>query len=115
MPPGKEDAVRLEDMADAARGVLRIVAGVTYDVYEQDQALRWSVERGIEIVGEAARGVSRELQAQHSEIPWRFIVAQRNVIAHDYGDILDERIWRVATVGLPELLIQLDRLLSSDE
>jgi uncharacterized protein with HEPN domain len=37
------------------------------------------------------------------DIPWKLIVAQRNIIAHEYGEILNERIWRVARERIPEL------------
>ena len=41
----------------------------------------------------------------------RAIIAQRNVLAHQYGDIDFVRIWRVATVDVPELIRVLDPLI----
>lgn len=32
------------------------------------------------------------------------IVGQRNLLAHEYGEVLIERIWRVSTVFVPELI-----------
>lgn len=55
--------------------------------------------------------MSQELKASHSHIPWRQIVAQRNVLAHDYGEIKQDRIWLVATDRIPELVAQLQPLL----
>ena len=69
------------------------------------------MERAIEIIGEAARLVSPSFKIQHAEIPWQQIVSQRNVLAHEYGEISQERIWRVATLRIPELIGQLDSLL----
>ena len=109
MPP--PDEARLRDMADAAREVMRLVDGTSFHAYDAEKALQWAVERGIEIIGEAARGVSRTFQDQHPDIPWRLIIAQRHVIAHDYGEILNERIWRVATGHVPALLGQIEALL----
>jgi len=56
------------------------------------------------VIGEAARNVSKHYQSDHSEIPWHPIRAQRHVLAHDYGEIKHDRIWRVATVHVPELI-----------
>ena len=67
----------------------------------------------IEILGEASRHVSSELQSAHAQIPWRSIQAQRHVLAHEYGEIKHERIWRVATVHIPELIRQLEPLVPS--
>ena len=73
--------------------------------------LRLAVEWEVEIIGEAASKLSREFRDAHPEIPWQRIIAQRNVIAHEYGDILIDRIWRVATERIPELIQLLEPLI----
>jgi uncharacterized protein with HEPN domain len=69
------------------------------------------VERALEIIGEAARLVSADFKMLHPDVPWQQIIAQRNVIAHDYGEIKQDRIWIVATSRIPELIAQLADLL----
>ena len=76
MPPDARDPKYLWDMLDAARTVLRMTAGVSYDEYRQNRMMQLAVERAIEIIGEAARRVSDSFQTAHPEIPWRPIVAQ---------------------------------------
>ena len=110
MPPEKGDAAYLWDMLDAARAVRDFTAGRTFHDYLGDQMLRRAVERSIEIIGEAAGRVSEALQDAHPEIPWRRVIAQRHVIAHEYGEIEDELIWRVATRHVPELIEALEPL-----
>jgi len=51
------------------------------------------------------------VRAEHPEIPWRKIVAQRNVLVHDYGEIKSQEIWEVATVHLPHLIQALTALI----
>jgi uncharacterized protein with HEPN domain len=86
------------------------VAGKSLDQYEADVLLRSAVERQIEIIGEAARHVSKEFQNDHPEIAWRPVMAQRHVLAHDYGEVRHDLVWRVATVHIPELIVLLDSL-----
>lgn len=69
------------------------------------------MERQIEIIGEAARHVSKPFRDAHPEIVWKGITGQRHVLAHEYGEILDERVWRVATVHVPTLIEQLRPLI----
>jgi len=72
--------------------------------------LRYAVERQILVIGEAAKNVSSTFKDAHPQIPWSAIIAQRNILAHEYGEILVERIWRVVTVFIPELIKQLNLL-----
>lgn len=111
MPLENRDAAYLWDMLDAAGAIQEFTAGVSLDAYLKDRKLQLAVERAIEIIGEAARLVSAELKALHPEIAWRQIVAQRNVLARDYGEIKQDRIWLVATKRIPELVAQLRPLM----
>ncbi len=105
--PPKDDTVYLADMMSAAQYVASFVKGRTLAEYERDILLRSAVERQIEIIGEAARHVSKEFRESHPEITWKGITGQRHVLAHEYGEILDERVWRVATIHVPTLIEQL--------
>jgi uncharacterized protein with HEPN domain len=75
--------------------------------------LRRAVERSIEIIGEAARGISKDFKAKHPQIQWQAIMGQRHVLAHEYSEIDDVRIWRVATTHIPTLIHLLEPLVGS--
>src|SRR4051812_21688760 len=110
MPPEETDAARLWDMLDAARKVREVTSGLSIDEYVNDWKTRYSVERALEIIGEAAGKVSIDFQAAHSQIPWAKIKRQRNVLIHDYGRVNHELIWRVITQHIPELVAALEPL-----
>jgi len=111
MRPDEKDAGYLWDMYDAAQSVREFTAGISCEHYLQDKKLRLAVERAVEIIGEAARHVSEPFRQAHPEIRWRAIVAQRHVLAHEYGEIKQERLWTVAAVRVPELIVLLEPLL----
>ena len=110
MPPDGRDTAYLLDMLESARRVREHTAHRTFAEYGADWLLRSAVERALEVIGEAARHVSAELRVAHPEIPWREIVGQRNILAHDYGSILNDRIWIVVEDRLPDLIEQLEKL-----
>ncbi len=110
MSAKKDDRAYLWDMLTAAQAVVTFVKGRTLQDYAVSLMLRSAVERQIEIIGEAARRVSKEFQEAHPEIPWRPIQAQRHVLAHDYGEIKHDRIWRVAEEHIPEMILLLEPL-----
>jgi uncharacterized protein with HEPN domain len=111
MQADTRDAGYLLDMLEHARGVLRAVQGRSVTEYLADEDLRLAIERRTEIIGEAANRVSRSFQDAHPEIPWRKIVAQRNVLAQEYGEVQAEIIWRVATESVPDLTAALEPLI----
>jgi len=111
MRPDPRDAGYLLDMLEAGRKIQRYLEGKTYSDYQGDELLRDGVERNLEIMGEAARRISEPLKQAHPEIPWRKMIAQRNVIVHEYDDLFPLEIWEVGTLRIPELLILIERLL----
>jgi uncharacterized protein with HEPN domain len=98
-------------MLEAARAIGRYPRDVSLEEYRGNEMLRDAVERRLTILGEAARNVSPGFRSAHPGIPWRGIVAQRNVLAHDYGRIDDERVWRTVVDDLPRLIGQLEPLI----
>jgi uncharacterized protein with HEPN domain len=104
MRPEERDLSYLWDMRQAASEIIEFMLGVPYDLFEKDKKLRYAVERQLMVIGEAAAYVSAEFQELHSEIPWNQIIGQRNILAHEYGKILVERIWLKATKSIRELI-----------
>ena len=118
MPPERNDPRRdpayLLDMLNAAEAVRTFVAGKSWNDYSHDLLLRSAVERQIEIIGEAARNVSKLFQDAHPEIAWRAIQAQRHRLAHEYGVVDDALLWSVATVHVPALIEHLRPLIPGE-
>ena len=115
MRPSDMDAARLWDMLTYAKEIHERIAGLTPDGYMAESDRRMAMERRLEVIGEAARNVSREFQEAHPEIPWRQIIGLRNVLAHEYGDIKHERIFRIATNQIPALISALEPLIPRPE
>jgi uncharacterized protein with HEPN domain len=81
-----------------------------FTVYRQSKQLRRSVERELEIIGEAANKI---LQSD-PDIPIdnaRKIVNLRNWVIHSYDNVDDVIIWTIVNKHLPKLLQQVNTLL----
>lgn len=111
MRPDPRDASYLLDMLEAAKKVIKYLQGKTLADYAEEELLRDGVERNLEIIGEAARRLSGPFKQAHPEIPWRKMIAQRNVLIHEYDDISVQEIWEVSTAYLPELIALLEPLI----
>ena len=97
-------------MLESARVIVRYVQGRTRDHLDDDEMLRDALERRIEIIGEAARGLSEALRDAHPEIPWKKIMATRHILAHEYYDVDRDILWRIATIHIPEMVSQITPL-----
>lgn len=111
MPLNERDKAYLWDMLDAALAIEEFVQGKAYEEYLSNRMMRGAVERNIEIIGEAARRVSEATRQEHPEVPWRAIVGQRNVLAHEYDEVMHEAIWAIAIRRVPELITALKNIL----
>ncbi|MCJ7625023.1 MAG: DUF86 domain-containing protein [Anaerolineaceae bacterium] len=87
------DLVYLWDMCAAASEITTFMCGISFAKFVENNLLRYAVERQLMVIGEAANRVSEGFQEKHPEIPWVKIIGQRNVLAHDYGEILADRVW----------------------
>ena len=63
-------------------------------------------------MGEAALHLSETVRKVNEDVEWRSIIGLRNILAHDYGEILVGRIWKVATDRIPELKSALEGILA---
>lgn len=111
MQPEDRDAAYLWDMQQAAKEVASMLEDHDLGAFLANRVLLRAIERGVEIIGEAARRVSPPYQAAHPEIPWRVIIGQRNILAHEYGQIDHELLYKTAVEDIPRLIEQLQVLL----
>ena len=114
MRPEKSDYKLVWDMLEAARTVVELTGELDLAAYERNKTIRLAVERSIEIIGEAARHRSPEFLHRHNDIPWEAIVRTRHVMAHDYGEIEHDKVWRIATTHIPALVLRLQPILDAN-
>lgn len=91
------------EMLDAIEGIERACAGKSFDEFRGDWLLRHGVQRGIEIVSEAARHLPDDVLAKRPEIPWAKIRAAGNVLRHEYFRVADDVVWSVVVDELRPL------------
>lgn len=107
----ERDAAYLWDMLQAAKEVDQMLGDYDLSAFLADLVMMRAIERGVEIIGESARRVSTSFQEQHPEIPWREIIGQRNILAHEYGQIDHELLFKTAVEDIPALALLIEPLL----
>lgn len=115
MPYNKQAEAYLWDMREAARDILSFVRGVKFHEFEKNKMMRAAIERQMLIVGEAAVHISPQYRDLHPEVAWKYFIEFRNILAHEYGDMLLNRSWIAVTERVPELLAALLPLLPEED
>lgn len=107
----RDPTTALRDMLEHGDLVRDFIAGIDLASFLSDPKTQFAVIRALEVIGEAARKVPDEVRDRHPEIPWRQIVAMRNILAHDYLGVRAETVFETAVVFVPELVAALSRVL----
>ncbi len=110
MRPDERDTAYLWDMLEAGREIIQFMAGTDQAGFAGEKTLRYAVERQLLVIGEAANHVSPVFRQSHPEVPWTAVIGLRNLLAHEYGEVLVDRIWFTATEKVPELVSLLEPL-----
>jgi len=115
MQPDERDYAYLWDMLQAANELRDMNRGVDFETFLGDTKLMRATERNLEIIGEATKRLSRNFISEHPEIEWHAMIGQRNIIAHEYGQIDYALLYHTVTDDVPELIRQLELLVPDVE
>jgi uncharacterized protein with HEPN domain len=102
----------LEDMQSASTDIAAFANAKSETDFLADKQLRWSIERGFEIVGEALSQLNKIDPALAGQITdYRKIISFRNVLIHGYSHINPAITWDIVQNNLPILRHELEELL----
>ena len=106
-----DPTLTLRQIIDFADEIGAIVGGRTREDLDTNREFRRALERCVELVGEAATRLPADWRESHNEIPWRQIIAMRNVMIHGYDVVLSDVLWNVVTNDVPKLRAEIKLLL----
>ena len=105
----------LRHMLDHAREAVALAQDKSRPDLDADRLLNLALVRLLEIVGEAAGRVPKDLCASHLEIPWPQIISLRNRLIHGYDSVDFGILWQIISNDLPALIPALEAIIASDE
>ncbi|NTU62306.1 MAG: DUF86 domain-containing protein [Chloroflexi bacterium] len=109
-----DTVIRLQDMRDAAQEAVTLIQGRSRADLHADRMLNLALVRLLEIVGEAANRLPRDVQDKYPAIRWAEIIALRNRLIHGYGAIDLDIVYRIITSDLPPLIAALDEAIRAE-
>lgn len=99
-----------QDIFQAASYALAFTDNVSFEQFAGNMEKLFAVLRALEIIGEAARQIPESVQKAYPTLPWREMIAMRNVVIHEYFGVDKEVIWRTVREDLPALQTELAQI-----
>jgi uncharacterized protein with HEPN domain len=92
----------VEDILDSMDKIENYIENLSYGDFVDNQMIIDAVVRNLEIIGEAANNIPKDIKKEFSNIPWKRMIGLRNIVAHGYFGIDLGIIWEIITKNLPE-------------
>ena len=110
MSINRRDLGLLYDIYTSCVNIVDFTKGMKFYNFSNDRKTKSAVERELEIIGQASKLISKETQDFLCNIPWSNIIGLRNILAHDYGNVLQEKVWLISKTSIKELLKELKKI-----
>ncbi len=111
----KDDFVYLRHILDAISRIEEYTQGITYEHFMANHLIQDGVIRQIEIIGEAAKRLSKYIKERHTQISWKDMAGMRDKLIHDYFGVDLDAVWDTVERDIPALKNRLINLIETEE
>lgn len=102
--PKRDILLYVNDLYSSCKKILEYTKGYDFNKFKKDDKTMDAVVRNLEIIGEAAKNIPLKFRKEHSEIPWKQIIAMRNKVSHEYFGTDEEILWATINEDIPNLI-----------
>lgn len=99
----RDPRVFLDDIVEACDAVTSYSGSLTFEQFSADRKTVDAVVRNLEVIGEAVKGLPREIKDRMPEIEWQRIAGLRDILIHHYFGLDLSLIWDVVQTKVPVL------------
>ncbi len=109
----RTDRDRLIDILESIHRIDEKIPRRREEFIRSDLLQIWVIYH-IQVIGEAANGLSPEFQQSHTTIPWQDVIGMRHILVHHYFGIDISEVWNTATIDLPDMKRKIQAILEED-
>jgi uncharacterized protein with HEPN domain len=109
MMNGDRDGLHLTLIAEAIADIHRRMALSDLNAFLADRDEQALAAFRLSIIGENANKLSADLKARHPALPWRDMIAFRNIVSHEYHRVAPVRVWEAfEALGEIEQMVEIE-------
>ncbi len=109
------DKIILRKIINAIEVGLKVFNDISLEKFLNDEGMKLSMAMTIIRIGELVKNLSEEIRKENSEIEWKSIAGFRDVVAHKYDTLRMRDVYTTIKYELPELKIQIEKILAENE
>ena len=103
----------LEDIVSAINKIEKYTKRLSFNRLKKDEKTIDAVIRNLEIIGEAAKHLPKQIKEKYFNIPWKEIVGMRNKVIHEYFGVDVDILWGTINEDIPDLKRKIRELKST--
>ena len=85
--------------------------GYDEEIYMSNMLYRDACALVIIQIGEFVGRLSEEFRREYDGVEWRQLKGLRNIMAHNYEDVIDHIVWTIINDEIPEIKEYLEKIL----
>ncbi len=108
----KDPQPYLKDILEYSDRIIKSLKNVGIEQFRADNNLQDAIIRRFEVIGEAVKRVPENIKDKYPYIPWANAAGFRDVLIHDYPDIVIDDVFITGTEHLPEFRNMIEEVLT---
>lgn len=109
------DTSYLLDILLYARDAVEFTADMSKEAFLSDHKCQFAVIRCFEVIGEAAKRLSKNIQTTNSDIPWSKMAKMRDLLIHAYQRVDLDEVWDTVRNDISTLITSIERLIPPED
>ncbi len=106
-----ENPPYLKHILDSINDIEDSIKGFSLEEFKRNKDVKDACIRRIEIIGEAAKNISKEFKEKYPKIEWAKIAGTRDVMIHAYFNVDLDIVWEIIDNDIPKLKKEISKIL----